>query len=256
VLGPSEGRLGEQDAPAGFPASGRNAYPSGSNSFFADVVQKVLEGLEQHDFAVLLKKAVLHQEEVEFLEYIGKISGVTMSDRRFKSGQNLAHPRSVKEVQILIGFVNFYLLFIKDFSKVCKPIIEKLKGGPKNVQRRREQEEAFEELHRRFTTALILSDFYPGTKTVVETDASEFALGCILSQYQGSRLHAVAFHSRKLNRAERNYEIHDKEFLAIMEVFKGWKRSLWGEDGPLAVYTGYRNLEPFLTNKVWNQQQI
>jgi len=66
------------------------------------LVQKVLDRLEQHDLAVSLKKSVFHQEEVEFLGYIVKTSGVTMSDRKVKSLQNWAHPRSVKDVQIFI----------------------------------------------------------------------------------------------------------------------------------------------------------
>ena len=96
------------------------------------LVQKVLERLEQHDLAVSLKKSVFHHEEVEFLGYIVKTSGVTMTDRKVKSVQNWAHPRSVKEVQIFIGFANFYRRFIKNFSKVCKPITETLKGNPKD----------------------------------------------------------------------------------------------------------------------------
>jgi len=190
------------------------------------LVQKVLDRLEQHDLAVSLKKSVFHQDEVEFLGYIVKTSGVTMSDRKVKSVQNWAHPRSVKEVQIFIGFANSYRRFIKDFSKVCKPISETLKGNPKDFHWGRGQEEAFEELKKRFTTARMLSHFYPGRKTVVETDASDFTLGSVLSQYQGRLLHPVTFHSRKLNSAERNYEIHDNELLAIMVAFKEWKRYL------------------------------
>jgi len=91
---------------------------------------------------------------------------------------------------------------------------------------------------------------------VVETEASDFALGCVLSQYQGRRLHPVAFHSRKLNSAERNYEIHDKELLAIMEALKEWKRYLWGEEEPVTLYTDHQNLQSFLSKKVWNQHQI
>ena len=72
------------------------------------LVQKVLDRLEQHDLAVSLKKSVLHQDEVEFLGYIVKTSVVTMSVRKVKGVQNWAHPRSVKEVQIFIGFTNFY----------------------------------------------------------------------------------------------------------------------------------------------------
>jgi len=66
----------------------------------------------------------------------------------------------------------------------------------------------------------------------------------------------VAVHSRKLNSADRNYEIHDKELLAIMEAFKEWKRYLGGEEEPVTVYTDHQNLQSFLTKKVWNQRQI
>jgi len=111
--------------------------------------------------AVSFKNSVFHQEEVEFLGYIVKTSGVTMSDRKVKRVPNCAHPRSVKEVQIFIGFANFYRPLIKDFSIVCKPITETLKGNPKDFHWGREQEEAFEELQKRFTTAPILSHFSP-----------------------------------------------------------------------------------------------
>ena len=84
---------------------------------------------------------------------------------------------------------------------------------------------------------------------MVETDASDFALGCVLSQYQGRWLHPVAFHSPKLNSAERNYEIHDKELLAIIEAFKEWKRYHWGEEEPVTAYTDHQNLQSFLTKK-------
>jgi len=85
---------------------------------------------------------------------------------------------------------------------------------------------------------------------VIETDTSDFALGCILSQYLGKRLHPVAFHSQTLNDAERNYEIHHKELLAILEAFREWKHYLLGADDPVTVYTDDQNLQYFLTTKV------
>jgi len=66
----------------------------------------------------------------------------------------------------------------------------------------------------------------------------------------------VAFHSRKLNSAEHNYEIHDKELLAILEAFMEWKHYLYGADKPITVYTDHQNLQHFLTTKKWNQRQI
>jgi len=172
-----------------------------------------------------------------------------MSDRQVKSVQNWAHPRSVKAVQIFTKFATFYRQFIKDFSKVCKRMTETLKGSSKDFHGGSEQEKAFEQLKRKFRTAPFLSNFYPGRKTVVETDDSDFALRCVLSQYQARGLHRVAFHSQKLNSAERNYKIHEKELRAIIEEFKEWKRYLRGEEEPMTVYIDHQNLQYFLTKR-------
>ena len=166
-------------------------------------------------------------------------------------------PRSVKDVQIFISFANFYPRFIV-FNKVCKPITDtvKTKGDKKFWSWGPEQDKAFEGLKQRFTSAPILAHFYRDRKKVIETDASDFALGCILSQYLGKRLHPVAFHSLNLNDADRNYENHDKELLAILEAFQEWKHYLLGADEAVTVYTDHQNLQYFLTTKVWNPRQI
>jgi len=95
------------------------------------LVQQVLAMLERHDLAVSLKKSVFHVETVEFLGYIIGKSAVTMSAKTVASILNWKSPRSVKAVQIFIGFANFYQHFIENFSKVCKPITDtlKTKGG-------------------------------------------------------------------------------------------------------------------------------
>ena len=84
-----------------------------------------------------------------------------MSERKVQSIQDWKHPRSVKEVQIFIGFANFYRLFIKEFSKICKPIIEKLKGDLRMFNCEPEQNKTFEELKKRFITVPILCHFFP-----------------------------------------------------------------------------------------------
>jgi len=118
------------------------------------------------------------------------------------------------------------------------------------------QDKAFTELKKRFVKAPILIHFYPNRETVVQTDASAFALGCVLSQFKDKKLNQVAFHPRKLNPAERNYKIHDKELVAILEAFKEWKDYRLGADTPVTVYINHQNLQNFLTTKVWNQRQI
>ena len=171
---------------------------------------------------------MFHVKSVEFLGYIVATNGVTISEHKVEFIKNWKPPRLVKEVQIFIGFANFYRRFIKDFSKFCPPITETLKGDKTKFFWGDKQNRAFEELKTRFMTAPILEHFYPDQETVVETEASDFALACVLSQFKENRLHPVAFHSTRFHNAERSYEIHDKELLAIleevqrMETLSGW----------------------------------
>ena len=131
-----------------------------------------------------------------------------------------------------------------------------LKGENKSFVWGKDQQEAFEYLKRCFTTAPILCHFHPDRDPVVETYASDYALGCILSQIQNKRLPPVAFHSWKLSSAERNYDIHDKELLAILVAFLELKHYLQGTEKPITVYTDHQNLQYFLTTKAWTARQV
>jgi len=147
------------------------------------LVKQVLARLEGNDLAVSLKKSMFHVDTVEFLGYIVGRRGVTISEKKVASILNWRAPWSVREVQIFIGFANFYRRFIENFSKFCKPITDtlKTKGGKDVWFWGEEQDKAFKELKRRFTSAPILAHCYLDRITVIETDASDFALGCILS---------------------------------------------------------------------------
>jgi len=89
----------------------------------------------------------------------------------------------------------------------------------------------------------------------METDASDFAIGAVLLQQVKGRLHPVAFHSRKMDKAKINYEIHNKEMLAVVSAFKEWRRYLEGARFQIIMYTDHKNLEYFATTKVLNQRQ-
>jgi hypothetical protein len=90
----------------------------------------------------------------------------------------------------------------------------------------------------------------------LETDASYYALRAILSQYgDDGHLHPVAFYSRKFTAPEINYEIHDKELLAIVAFFEVWCHFLEGAQYQIIVYTDHKNLEYFMSAKVLNGRQ-
>jgi hypothetical protein len=87
-------------------------------------------------------------------------------------------------------------------------------------------------------------------------DTSNFAIGCILSQKHNGGLHSVTFHSRKMELAEKNYDIHDKELLKVVDAFKHWRPYCHGNRFPILVFTDYQNLRYFTTSKVLDQCQV
>jgi hypothetical protein len=86
----------------------------------------------------------------------------------------------------------------------------------------------------------------------VETDASDYALAAILSLISpdDGEIHPVAFHSRTFTGPELNYDVHDKELLAIFEAFKIWRHYLEGSGTPIDMVTDHKNLEYFATTKL------
>jgi hypothetical protein len=165
-------------------------------------------------------------------------------------------PRSLRDVQSFIGFTNFYRQFIEGFSKIAKPLSDSTKGSPRDWVWMHAITRAFEKLKHCFTMAPILTHFDPNCECIVETDASDFALCGTLSQTaEDKKLHPNAFNSRKFSPAEINYEIHDKELLAIVDCFKAWRRYLEGSLHMVQVFTDHKNLEYFMTTKVLNRRQ-
>jgi hypothetical protein len=132
-------------------------------------------------------------------------------------------PRSLRDIQLFIRFANFYRQFIEGFSKIAKPLHDSTKGSPKDWVWMDAMTKSFKKLKYCFTTVPILTHFDPNYKYIVETDASDFALGGTLSQIaEDKRLYPNTFHSRNFSPAEINYEIHDKELLTIVNSFKAW----------------------------------
>ena len=86
---------------------------------------------------------------------------------------------------------------------------------------------------------------------MVETDASDYALVAVLSiRTPDGDYHPVAFHSQTFKDAETNYDVHDKELMAIYDAFKRWRHYLEGAGTPIDVVTDHRNLQYFSTTKV------
>ena len=101
-------------------------------------------------------------------------------------------------------------------------------------------EKAFGTLKSAFVFTPILRLFNPSRKIVIKTNASDYALGAVLSQKgPNGKFHPIAFYSQKLTPAEINYKIHDKELLVIIKAFKKWHHYLKGAKYKIEVFTDY-----------------
>ena len=107
-----------------------------------------------------------------------------------------------------------------------------------------------------FTSELILMHFDPDRPIIVETDASDYVSGGILSQYDNENvLRPIAYFSKKHNPAEYNYEIYDKELMAIVRCFEEWRPELEGSAHPISVISDHKNLEYFASTKQLSRRQ-
>jgi len=125
------------------------------------------------------------------------------------------------DVQAFLGFVNFYWRFIWDFSAKARPLFDLTRSEQVWTWSRMEQV-AFEDLKTVVTTALVLVSLQESDLFQIEADSSDFATGAVLSQQSmmDGKWHLVVFYSKSLSSMERNYEIHDKEMLAIIHALE------------------------------------
>ena len=224
--------------------------------------------------------------------------GIRMEDEKIEAVKQWLKPQSVRDIQVFLGFANFYRRFIQGFSWIAAPLTSMLKtsGSTKSSTRPGKGEVvvgsdskagrdgseldgskvdgdevgddkvgddevgddkvgkkvqnlskskksirsdfltpgaklAFAELRQAFVKAPILHHFDPERHIRIETDASGYAIGGVLSQLtsdDSGRWHPVAFFSQKMIPAETRYETHNGELLAIVEAFKTWRHYLEG----------------------------
>ncbi|KAI2645614.1 Transposon Ty3-I Gag-Pol polyprotein [Labeo rohita] len=154
-------------------------------------------------------------------------------------------PLTVKELQRFLGFANFYRRFIKDYSTITAPLTSLLRGKPRSISWNPSAHEAFLHLKKIFSTAPLLHHPDPELPFTVEVDASTTGVGAVLSQAVGEPplLHPCAFYSRKLSPAEQNYDVGNRELLAIKLALEEWRHWLEGSNHPFTIITDHKNLQ-------------
>ncbi|MBW0574874.1 hypothetical protein O181_114589 [Austropuccinia psidii MF-1] len=207
-------------------------------------VTSVLQRLRENNLFAKASKCVFYASSVEYLGYVDSSEGLKMDSSKFHQILNWPQPKNITALQYFLGFSNFYRCFIKNYSKKITSLTSLLRKDSPFIF----NEEAlsqFQILKEAFTSAPILSHFNPSLPTIVETDASDYALGAVIGQVNDSGKHPIAFDSCKLLPAELNYEIHDKELLGIVWALKHWRKFLLSLSNSFEVLTDQSSLQYF-----------
>ncbi|KAI2653726.1 Transposon Tf2-9 polyprotein [Labeo rohita] len=208
-------------------------------------VRTVLKRLIQYQLYVKLEKCELQQTSTSFLGYIISQDGVAMDENKVEAVLKWPQPRTLKELQSFLGFANFYRRFIRNFSSVAAPLTAMTKRQTTRLTWSPDALRAFDELRERFTSVPILRHPDPNEPFIVEVDASNTGVGAILSQRHGdpAKMYPCAYFSQKLSPAERNYDVGNRELLAMKLALEEWRHWLEGAKHPFTILTDHKNLE-------------
>ena len=183
-------------------------------------VRKVLMKLREAGIPADVDKCEFHITQTKYLGLIISVDGIKIDPAKVEAIKQWNTPTYVREVHSFIGFCNFYRQFIRSFSKIAGPLNSLTKKDAKFAWSK-ECKLAFKELKQRVCEAPILIYFDPNKQCHVETDSSDYVSAGVLSQEDDNCiLHPVAFFSKRMVPAKCNYEIYDKELLAITRCFE------------------------------------
>src|SRR5258708_6030096 len=214
-----------------------------------DHIREVLHRLRTAGLYANLKKCKFHMDTVEYLGFILSPKGLQMDPTKVSTIQDWPKPRKVQDVQAFLSFANFYWRFIHDYSETTLPLNHLCKKST-TWHFGAEEAKAFQNLKKAFGSALVLAHWALDLPMTVETDMSNCAIAGILSvTTEDGEIWLVAFYSCTLQSTKQNYDMHDKELLAIYEAFKSWRHYLEGLAKTIDTVTDHKNLEYFTTTK-------
>ena len=216
---------------------------------------RVLQILKNHNLYLKPEKCTFEAEKIEFLGLIISENRIEMDPVKIEGVRSWPAPKTVKQLQSFLGFINFYRRFIEGFAKIARPLNDLTKKSTKWTWEEKHQM-AFEALKSRVTSAPILIQPDVHRPFRLETDASDYAIGAVLSQQcEDEKWRPVGYISKSLSDAERNYPIHDKELLSVIRALEEWRHLLEGANHVVDIYNDHQNLTYFMQAQNLNRRQ-
>ena len=183
-------------------------------------LEAVFQKLKTAGLKLKPSKCELFKKSISYLGHVVSEEGVHTDPKKIAAVKTWARPTTVHTVRKFLGFVNYYRKFIKDYSKIAKPLYNLISG--ENAKRRTNPvewteaaEEAFQTLIKKCTEAPILAYADFSLPFELHTDASGIGLGAVLYQTQEGKKRVIAYASRTLSQSESRYPAHKLEFLAL-----------------------------------------
>src|SRR5258707_2658616 len=208
-----------------------------------EIVAQVLQILQDNKLYLKPEKCDFEQAEIDYLGLKIAFEKIMMDPVKVQGVADWPQPQNVTDVRSFLGFTSFYRRFIQAFGDIAKPLNALLTKDSK-CHWDGVEADAFEALKHALCSQPVLVMPDETRSYLVEADSSGYATGAVLSQMRDDdKWHPVAFISKGLSPAEHNYDIYDKEMLAIIRALEQWCHYLEGSTHPVQVLTDHKNLE-------------
>ena len=229
-------------------------YSSSLDQHLERLVQ-VLERLRQSDLKLKPSKCRLMQLRVNFLGHVVSGDGIATDPEKVRLVVEWPVPRQLRDLRGFLGLTSYYRRFVKHYADIAAPLNALTKKGRTFIWTS-ECQTAFERLKEALSTPPVLAMPDNDSPFILDTDASDCAIGSVLSQVQGGQERVIAYAGRALSRNEINYCVTRKELLAVVNFTRYFRQYLLGK--PFTIRTDHAALswlkktpEPIGQNARW-----
>ena len=208
-------------------------------------VQKVLEAMKRVDLRIKLEKSEFHKEEVKFLDHILFNAKIKSNSKRLEVILTWSTSKKLVKVQFFVRLTNYDRRFVKEYSIIAKSLTRLIKKT-QSFEWSKKQKRAFQALKKAFISSEILKHVESDLFYVIEIDASDCDIDEVLLQVdKEKKKRLIVYHFKKMIEAEQNYDIHDKELLAIVDALKKWRIHLKEARHQVQMMSNHKNLTYF-----------
>jgi transposase InsO family protein len=199
----------------------------------------VLQCIQNAGLILNPKKCLFGAEEIKILGHRVSGKGVRPDVDKIRAVKEFPTPKNVHDVKSFLGLCSYYRRFIRDFCHRARPLQVLLKGDSK-FHWGRDQEEAFDDLKEALISDPVLGLYDENSPTEIHTDASGYGIGAVLTQVQNGEEKVIAYASRSLTKAEKNYSTTERECLAAVWAINKFRPYLFGKS--FTIVTDHHSL--------------